>query len=44
MYDTADPVTRRDVTADVLAFVAARFPGTPGSGPTRGFTIPPKDE
>ncbi|MFF4751707.1 hypothetical protein ACWD5R_04280 [Streptomyces sp. NPDC002514] len=44
VYDTADPVTRRDVTADVLAFVAARFPGTPGSGPKRGFTIPRKDE
>ncbi|MFE6162325.1 hypothetical protein ACFQ7F_25810 [Streptomyces sp. NPDC056486] len=45
MYDTADPATRRDVTADVLASVAAEFPEEkPGSGPMRGFVIPPKDE
>ncbi|WP_062204857.1 hypothetical protein [Streptomyces sp. NBRC 109706] len=44
VYDTADPATRRDVTADALASVAAKFPkGQPGSGPTRGFVIPPKD-
>ncbi|AYA18336.1 hypothetical protein DCW30_09305 [Streptomyces alfalfae] len=45
VYDTADPATRRDVTADVLATVAARFPEEePGSGPMRGFVIPPKDD
>ncbi|MEU4799576.1 hypothetical protein [Streptomyces sp. NPDC023327] len=45
VYDTADPATRRDVTADVLASVAARFPeGRPGSGPMRGFVIPSEDE
>ncbi len=45
VYDTADPTTRRDVTADTLASVAARFPEEkPGPGPMRGFIIPPKDE
>ncbi|MEV3875427.1 hypothetical protein [Streptomyces sp. NPDC049906] len=44
VYDTAEPATRRDVTADVLAAVAAKFPEEePGSGPMRGFVIPPKD-
>jgi hypothetical protein len=43
VYDMADPRTRRDVTADALAAVAAKFPGAkPGAGPTRGFIIPPK--
>ena len=45
VYDTADPATRRDVTADVLASVAAKVPAVePGPGPTRGFVIPAKDE
>ena len=45
VYDTADPATRRDVTADALASVAAKFPKEKsGSGPMRGFVIPPKDE
>ncbi|MGW5864886.1 hypothetical protein ACWFRJ_22240 [Streptomyces sp. NPDC055239] len=45
VYDTADPATRRDVTADVLASVVAKFPeGEPGAGPMRGFVIPPKGE
>ncbi|KAB8169749.1 hypothetical protein FH609_005510 [Streptomyces sp. 3MP-14] len=45
VYDTADPVTRRDVTADVLASVTAKFPeGRPGSGPSRGFVVPSGDE
>ncbi|MET7640114.1 hypothetical protein [Streptomyces sp. NPDC005438] len=44
VYDTADPATRRDVTADALASLAAKFPKEkPGSGPTRGFVIPPED-
>lgn len=46
VYDRADPATRRDVTSDALAAVAAAFrqqrPGP--SGPTRGFVIPPEDE
>lgn len=44
VYDTAEPATRRDVTADALAAVAAKFPEEKsGSGPMRGFVIPPKD-
>lgn len=43
VYDTGDPATRRDVTADVLASVAAEFPGE-RAGPGRGFVIPPRDE
>ncbi|MFJ6212531.1 hypothetical protein ACIQGZ_04245 [Streptomyces sp. NPDC092296] len=44
VYDTVDPGTRRDVTADALASLAFRFPDEkPGSGPTRGFVVPPKD-
>ncbi|MYU23544.1 hypothetical protein [Streptomyces sp. SID8352] len=44
VYDTADPAARRDVTADALASVAAKFPeGQPGAGPMRGFAIPPED-
>ncbi|MFJ3497350.1 hypothetical protein ACIPPJ_27670 [Streptomyces sp. NPDC086091] len=42
VYDAVDPATRRDVTADALASVAARFPeAEPGPGPTRGFVVPP---
>lgn len=42
VYDTADPAVRHDMTAAALAAVAARFPDeTPGSGPTRGFVVPP---
>ncbi|MFE2377470.1 hypothetical protein [Streptomyces sp. NPDC059398] len=45
VYDKADPATRRDVTADALASVAAKFPEEkPEPGPTRGFVIPPKNE
>jgi hypothetical protein len=45
VYDTADSATRRDVTADALASVAAKFPEEkPGPGPMRGFVIPPKHE
>ncbi|QEV18450.1 hypothetical protein [Streptomyces alboniger] len=45
VYDTADAATRRETTADALAAVAAKFPEEkPGSGPMRGFVIPPKDE
>ncbi|MFJ1577426.1 hypothetical protein [Streptomyces sp. NPDC088182] len=45
VYDTADPITRQDVTAEALASLAREFPdGKTGSGPTRGFVIPPKDE
>ncbi len=40
-----DPATRRDVTADALASLAAKFPEEkPGPGPMRGFVIPPTDE
>ncbi len=43
VYDTADPANRRDVTTEALASVAAKFPEEPsGSGPMRGFVIPPK--
>jgi hypothetical protein len=45
VYDTAESTTRRDVTADALASVAAKFPEEkPGPGPMRGFVIPPKHE
>ncbi|MFJ5737802.1 hypothetical protein [Streptomyces microflavus] len=47
VYDQADPATRRDVTADALAALAAKFrPSTPGrqTGPTRGFVLPPKKD
>ncbi|MEU6477186.1 hypothetical protein ABZ858_09890 [Streptomyces sp. NPDC047017] len=45
VFDTADPATRRDMTAEALAAVAAKFPEEkPGSGPMRGFVIPPKDD
>ncbi|OON72986.1 hypothetical protein [Streptomyces tsukubensis] len=45
VYDTADPATRRDVTANALASVAAEFAKEkPRSGPMRGFVIPSKTE
>ncbi|MGC5343706.1 hypothetical protein PZB75_11345 [Streptomyces sp. AM 4-1-1] len=47
VYDQADPATRRDITADVVAALAAEFePPTPRrhSGPTRGFVLPPKKD
>ncbi|MCF6523634.1 hypothetical protein [Streptomyces sp. JJ36] len=46
VYDKADPDTRQDITADVLATVARHVqPDAPErSGPTRGFVIPPKGE
>ncbi|MFD7547103.1 hypothetical protein [Streptomyces sp. NPDC059816] len=43
VYDTADPATRREVTADALASVAAVFLEGPRPGPTRGFVVPPTD-
>ncbi|AJT65051.2 hypothetical protein T261_3381 [Streptomyces lydicus] len=51
MYDSADPVTRKDITSDVLAAFVAKFreanpepPGKPQSGPTRGFIVPPNED
>ncbi|MDT0441628.1 hypothetical protein [Streptomyces johnsoniae] len=45
VYDKADPATRRDVTADALAVVAAQLAAEErGSGPTRGFVLPSADE
>ncbi|WP_405780229.1 hypothetical protein [Streptomyces sp. NBC_00859] len=42
VYDKDDLDSRRDVTADTLAAVAAKFPDDkPGTSPTRGFIIPP---
>ncbi|MCS0601285.1 hypothetical protein NX794_08580 [Streptomyces sp. LP11] len=47
VYDTADPETRKDVTADALVAVVAKTPRPdPRSahGPTRGFVVPPTDD
>lgn len=47
VYDTADPETRKDVTADALAAVVAKTPGPAprsANGPTRGFVIPPTND
>ncbi|MFF4697266.1 hypothetical protein [Streptomyces chattanoogensis] len=51
VYDSADPVTRKDITSDVLAAFVAKFreanpepPGKPQSGPTRGFIVPPNED
>lgn len=44
VYDRADPATRRDITAEVLASVVAHVPAPASDGPTRGFVIPPKSE
>ncbi|SCK44496.1 hypothetical protein H180DRAFT_03927 [Streptomyces sp. WMMB 322] len=44
VYDHADPETRSDTTADVLAAIAEHVPakGPGGDGPTRGFIgLPP---
>lgn len=50
VYDSADPATRKDTTADALASVVAKSleagpePSRhPEAGPTRGFIIPPRD-
>ncbi|WP_043264163.1 hypothetical protein [Streptomyces sp. CT34] len=50
VYDSADPGTRQDITADALAAFVAKFrevnpepPGKPQSGSTRGFVIPPDE-
>ncbi|MYT29314.1 MULTISPECIES: hypothetical protein [unclassified Streptomyces] len=51
VYDSADPATRKDVTADVLAAFVAKFreanpepPGKSQSGPVRGFIIPSDED
>lgn len=51
VYDSADPLTRRDTTADALAAVVAKFgeanpePAPRAEpGPTRGFIIPPAQD
>lgn len=48
VYDRADPATRRDITAEVLASVAAHVPAQGSrpeeTGPTRGFVLPPKND
>ncbi|MFE7456750.1 hypothetical protein [Streptomyces sp. NPDC057554] len=51
VFDKADPQTRKDITADALAALAAALPASaPGpdpkgpSGPTRGFILPPKSD
>jgi hypothetical protein len=43
VYDRADPVTRRDTTADALVSLAKVF-RREQKGPTRGFVIPPTDD
>lgn len=51
VYDSPDPRTRKDTTADALAAVVAKFQeATPEptqraeGGPTRGFVIPPNED
>jgi hypothetical protein len=44
VYDTVDTESRRDITADALAAVAAHVTPPEPSGPTRGFVIPPKGD
>ncbi|MFE2292843.1 hypothetical protein [Streptomyces sp. NPDC059452] len=51
VFDKADPQTRKDISADALAALAAALPAAalgPGpkgpSGPTRGFVLPPKND
>ncbi|ARF72754.1 hypothetical protein B7C62_11065 [Kitasatospora albolonga] len=51
VFDQANPESRKDVTADALAALAALVPtSTPDpapkrqSGPTRGFVLPPKND
>ncbi|MFI1676543.1 hypothetical protein [Streptomyces sp. NPDC020607] len=51
VYDSADPATREDTTADALASVVAKFreispepPEKRHQGPTRGFVFPPADD
>ncbi|RAJ62443.1 hypothetical protein K378_03794 [Streptomyces sp. Amel2xB2] len=48
VFDEADPGTRRDKTAEVLAAIAEHVPeqdtGSPRRGPMRGFAgLPPRD-
>ncbi|MFF1381014.1 hypothetical protein [Streptomyces sp. NPDC058308] len=50
VYDSADPTTRRDTTADALASVVAKFretsPESPEKrqqGPARGFVFPSEE-
>ncbi|UQA94354.1 hypothetical protein [Streptomyces halobius] len=48
VYDTADPTTRKDTTANALVAVVAKFrdanPEPTRRGPTRGFIIPPEED
>ncbi|MFD4632585.1 hypothetical protein ACFVYR_12690 [Streptomyces sp. NPDC058284] len=51
VYDSADPATRKDTTADALASVVAKFretspepPEKRQQGPTRGFVFPPEED
>ncbi|MEU4208386.1 hypothetical protein AB0F13_00040 [Streptomyces sp. NPDC026206] len=51
VYDSPDPRTRKDTTADVLAVVVARFQEADPElsrdvelGPTRCFIIPPDED
>ncbi|MFI0155275.1 hypothetical protein [Streptomyces lydicus] len=51
VYDSVEPATRTDITAQVLAAFVAKFreadpepPGKPQTGPTRGFIIPPNED
>ncbi|MGW3329041.1 hypothetical protein V6574_13615 [Streptomyces sp. SM1P] len=51
VFDQADPATRKDITADALAALAALLPvSTPDPAPkrqgrpTRGFVLPPKND
>ncbi|UNO42317.1 hypothetical protein [Streptomyces sp. MST-110588] len=50
VYDSSDPGTRKDITADTLVALIAQFreanpepPRRADGGPTRGFIIPPDE-
>ncbi|KWT60573.1 hypothetical protein ADL21_18115 [Streptomyces albus subsp. albus] len=50
VYDSPDPGTRKDTTADTLVAVVTKFreanpepPQRADGGPTRGFIIPPNE-